>query len=43
MPNRAAKARKSERRKKNDLLNKNGRTPNQIKRELKRRKQRKRV
>ena len=43
MPNREAKARKSERRIKNDYLNKHGRTPSQIKRQLKRKEQRKRV
>ncbi len=36
MPNRKAKARKAERRKKNYLLNKNGRTPSQIKRKERR-------
>ena len=50
MPNRAAKARKQEKAKKNNHLAKTGRTPNQIARELKRKlmreerlKQRKRV
>ena len=36
MPNRAAKARKQERRKKNDMLNKNGRTAKQIARKKRR-------
>ena len=36
MPNKAAKLRKQERRKKNDYLKKHGRTPSQIKRFKKR-------